>query len=273
MFVKIARSAMLMAVAAALASACATVVPPTSPAELSQGRPGYVIGYLEPAQLPDSRALVPPPPAPASAALAADEDAYRSTRKLRGTPRWSQAEKDADLTFPNAAATFSCVLGMSVSEEATPHLNMLLRRVRADASRANDKAKSSYKRRRPYLAYGEPSCTPREQLKDDSYPSGHASIGWAWALVLAEIVPDRADAVLARGLAFGQSRVVCGVHWKSDIDAGRVVGASVVSRLHANPVFAAQLTAARKEIESARAAGLKSPLNCAAEAQALASAP
>jgi acid phosphatase (class A) len=273
MFIETARTGALMALAAALATGCATVVPPTSPAELSQGRPGYVIGYLQPAQLPDSRALLPPPPAAGSAALAADEDAYRSTRKLRDTPRWAQAAKHADLGFPHAAETFSCVLAMPISEAATPHLNMLLRRVRADASRANDKAKDHYKRRRPFAVYGDPNCTPREPLKDDSYPSGHSSIGWAWALVLAEIAPDRVDAVLARGLAFGQSRIVCGVHWKSDVEAGRVVGASVVSRLHADPVFAAQLAAARKEIELARAAGLKSPLDCAAETQALASGP
>jgi len=259
-----------MALAAALAAGCAAIVPPTSPTELSQGRPGYVIGYLQPAALPDSRALLPPPPATGSAALAADEDAYRSTRRLRDTPRWALAAKDADLTFPKAAEVFSCVLAMAVSEEATPHLNMLLRRVRADASRANDKAKDFYKRRRPYLAHGDASCTPREKQKDDSYPSGHASVGWAWALALAEIAPDRANAILARGLAFGQSRVVCGVHWKSDVAAGRVVGASVVSRLHADPVFAAQLAAARKEIGAARSAGAKSPLDCAAEAQALA---
>jgi len=268
-----ARTAALTALTALLATACASIVPPTSPAELSQGRPGYVIGYLQPADLPDSQALLSPPPAAGSPAFAADEDAYRSTRRLRDTPRWALAAQDADLNFPKATEVFSCALGMAVSEAATPHLNMLLRRVRADASRGNDKAKQHYKRRRPYLAHGEASCTPREQLKDDSYPSGHASIGWAWALTLAEIAPHRADAVLARGLAFGQSRVVCGVHWKSDVDAGRVVGAAVVSRLHADPVFAAQLSAARKEIEAARSAGGKSPLDCAAQAQALASGP
>jgi acid phosphatase (class A) len=273
MFIETARTVALMGLAAALAAGCATVVAPTSPADLPQGRPGYVIGYLQPAQLPDSQALLPPPPAAASAALAADEDAYRSTRKLRDTPRWSLAVKDADLNFPRAAETFSCALAMPISEEATPHLNMLLRRVRADASRANDKAKDYYKRRRPFAVYGDSNCTPREQLKDDSYPSGHSSIGWASALTLAEIAPDRVDAILARGLAFGQSRVVCGVHWKSDVEAGRVIGASVVSRLHADRVFAAQLAGARKEIEKARAAGLKSPLDCAAEAQALASRP
>ena len=269
MFIKIATTAALTVLAAALAAGC-TTAPPTSPAELSQGRAGYVIGYLQPAELPDSRAFLPPPPAAGSAAFAADEDAYRSTRKLRDTPRWALAAMDADYAFPHAAATFSCALAMPVSEEATPHLNMLLRRVRADASRANDKAKDYYKRRRPYNAYGDASCTPREQLKDDSYPSGHASVGWAWALALAEIAPDSANAVLARGLAFGQSRVICGVHWKSDVEAGRLVGAATVSRLHADPVFAAQLAAARKEIERARAAGFESPLDFAAEAEALA---
>lgn len=273
MFIETARTAALMVLAAALVAGCATVVPPTSPDQLPQVRPNYVIGYLQPAELPDSQALLPPPPAAGTAALAADEDAYRSTRKLRDTPRWTLATKDANLEFPNAAETFSCALAMPVSAEATPHLNMLLRRVRADASRATDKAKDYFKRRRPFMAHGDLSCTPREKMKDDSYPSGHSSIGWAWALVLAEIAPDRVNAILPRGLAFGQSRVVCGVHWKSDVEAGRLVGASVVSRLHAHPVFAAQLAAARKEIDGARAAGLKSHLNCAAEAQGLASGP
>lgn len=248
---------------------CAAVTPPTSPDGLSGGRPGYVIGYLKPEQLPSSQALLPPPPAAGSAPLAADEEVYQATRALRDTPRWTLATKDADLTFPNAASTFSCALGMPISQEATPHLNMLIRRVRADASRANDKAKDLYERKRPYLAHDDASCTPNEKHKDDSYPSGHASIGWAWALVLAEIAPDRADAILARGLAFGESRVICGVHWKSDVEAGRVVGASVVSRLHADPVFQAQLELARKEIAAARAAGAKSPLDCEAEAKAL----
>jgi acid phosphatase (class A) len=257
-----------MVLAAALAAGCAAVVAPTSPADLPQVRPNYVIGYLAPEQLPDSRALLPPPPAAGSVAFAADEDAYRSTRKLRGTPRWTLAAKDrahvSERPRPSPARWPCPYRG---SHAAPEHL---LRRVRADASRANDKPKEGYKRRRPYVAHGDASCTPHEKHKDDSYPSGHASIGWAWALALAEIAPERADAVLARGFAYGQSRVVCGVHWHSDVEAGRVVGASTVSRLHADPVFMAQMAGARKEIAAARAANLKSLLDCAAEAQALA---
>ena len=64
MFIETARTATLMALVAALAAGCAAVAPPTNPAELSQGRPGYVIGYLQRAELPDSGALLPPPPCP-----------------------------------------------------------------------------------------------------------------------------------------------------------------------------------------------------------------
>lgn len=264
-----------LVLSAALLTGCASLGAPTPPTVLPEVRPGYVAGYLEPGELPASLKILPAPPASGSAALAADEETYRSTRALRGSVRWAQAAADADLAFPQATRHFSCGLGIPISAEATPHLNMLLRRVRMDASRATDKAKDHYKRQRPFMVAGDAICTPHEQarFKPDSYPSGHSSIGWAWALVLAELAPDRADALYARGLSFGQSRVVCGVHWQSDVEAGRVIGAATVSRLHANSVFLAQMAAAREEIAAARAAGAKSPLDCAAEARALAGKP
>jgi acid phosphatase (class A) len=270
MFIESARIPRPILFAALLAAGCATVAPP--PTELPEVRPGYVAGYLQPAELPDGVALLPPPPAAGSAAVAADEEAYRATRRLKDTPRWTLAAKDAELRFPQATEVFSCAIGMAISAEKTPHLNMLLRRVRMDSSRANDKPKEHYKRPRPFMVTKEASCTPKgdPKAKPDSYPSGHASIGWAWALTLAEVAPDRADAILARGLAYGQSRVICGVHYRSDVEAGRVIGAATVSRLHANPVFQAQVAEARMEVEAARAAGGKSPLDCAAEARALA---
>ena len=270
-----AMTAFWTALAAVLVAGCAAVEPAAPPTDLPEIRPGYVAGYLQPDQLPDGVALLPPPPAPGSAALAADEEAYKATRKLRDTPRWALAARDAELGFPKATEHFSCALGIAISAQATPHLNMLLRRVRMDSSRANDKPKDHFKRKRPFMVSGEPSCTPAgdAKAKPDSYPSGHASIGWAWALTLAEVAPDRADAILARGLAYGQSRVVCGVHYRSDVEAGRIVGASTVSRLHADPVFTAQMAEARKEIAAARASGAKSRLDCAAEAKALAAGP
>jgi acid phosphatase (class A) len=89
-------------------------------------------------------------------------------------------------------------------------------------------------------------------VKQGSYPSGHAATGWAWALVLAELEPERADALLKRGMSFGESRIVCRVHFASDVEAGRLVGAAVVARLHRNPAFLADLKQARVELAKAR---------------------
>jgi acid phosphatase (class A) len=265
-----------LALIAVMAATACTTTPPMQepPTRLPEVRPGYVAGYLQPDQLPNGLALLPPPPAAGTAAFAADQEFHRAMGKFRDTPRFAQSTKDAELRFPQAASHFSCVLDIPISEEATPHLNMLLRRVRMDASRANDDAKDRYQRERPFMTTGETICVPEEQprYKADSYPSGHASIGWAWALVLAELVPDRSNAILQRGLEFGLSRAICAVHWRSDIEAGRILGASTVSRLHTDPVFNAQIGYARREIAAARAAGARSPLDCAAETRAFASA-
>ena len=122
------------------------------------------------------------------------------------------------------------------------------------------------------MVNGRPTCTPEEEghlEKDGSYPSGHAAIGWAWALILAELAPDRADQLLARGLAFGQSRVVCNVHWQSDVLMGRTLGAAAVARLHFDGKFIAAMQAARKELRQARARGSSPTADCAAEERAL----
>jgi acid phosphatase (class A) len=257
----------LLALCGLLAGGCAATVeaPPTALPEL---RPGFVAGYLQPAQLPDSSVLLPGPPAMGSPGQAADEAIHRATRKLRDTPRWELAKGDADLKFPRAAGIFQCALGVAISEQSTPYLYNLLQRMRMDSGRATSKAKNVYRRQRPQAVTGDVACEGRGQ-SSDSYPSGHGSIGWAWALALAEIAPDRADAILARGLEHGNNRVACGMHWMSDVEAGRLVGAATLARLHAEPTFVAQLAQAKREIEAARAQS-KPPQGCEEEARALA---
>ena len=95
-------------------------------------------------------------------------------------------------------------------------------------------------------------------------------MGWAWALVLSEVSPERATALLTRGYAFGQSRVICGVHWQSDVDAGRLMGAATVARLHGDVTFLAQLAAAKAEVQATRSQRKHAPGDCKAEATALA---
>ena len=251
-------------------------LPPTDPAELPAPRPGWLPGYLASGTTVDSLALLSAPPQPGSPAYAADVAAHQAALQQKDSPRWQQAAVDAELQFPKAADAFSCALGIRISAQTTPHLNMLLRRSLADTSLVIHKVKDHYHRARPFMATDPaaetPVCTPHSVAglrKDGSYPSSHSAVGWVWGLVLSEVAPERIDALVQRGWAFGQSRVACGVHWQSDVDAGRLVAAAVVAQLHTNADFNAQLAEARKEVAVARAAQTVPEVDCATEAQAL----
>jgi acid phosphatase (class A) len=230
-------------------------------------------GYLPRTALPNSLTLLPAPPAANSAAFAADVALYRHTRALLDTPRWALAALDANLSFPTAASTFSCAIRAPISEDTTPRLYALLRRTLTDAGLATYAAKNHYQRRRPFMEFNEATCTPQDESRlrnDGSYPSGHAAIGWAWALIMTELAPEQTDTILARGYAFADSRMICGVHWHSDVNAARVVAAGVVARLHADEMFNADMRAAKQEVTVARSKQLAPNRDCNIEAAALA---
>lgn len=234
---------------------CASVESPSRPSAVQEIQPGILKGYLTKEALPDSLALLPPFPAEDSAAFARDEEASRKSFALRGTARWDQAIRDANLHFPKAANTFADAVGFSITEKETPHLYMLLRRTLTDVGLSTYAAKNHYQRKRPFMLNNQPIGTPDDEevlRKDGSYPSGHTAIGWAWALILCEVVPEQTDAILAKGREFGQSRVVCNVHWQSDVDEGRIMGAATVARLHANAGFLSDLNKAKEEAKRIR---------------------
>lgn len=229
-------------------------------------------GYLNPADLPLRLALLGAPPKPDSAALARDEEARRAALALRGTAREALAATDAELSFPGPANTFSCAMGTQISEKTTPHLYTLMQRTLTDAGGSTYAGKNAYNRTRPFVVHDEGTC--RKDMEpllrtDGSWPSGHSAAGWAWGLILAEVNPARATELMTRGLAYGQSRVICNAHWQSDVDAGRIMGAATVASLHSNPAFLKDLAAAKEEIQAAQKAGNKPTENCAAEGVAL----
>ena len=62
---------------------------------------------------------------------------------------------------------------------------------------------------------------------------------------------------------------MCGVHYLSDIEGGRMLASALVATLNGNAEFAADLAAARGEIAGLRASGAKADAACANEASAL----
>lgn len=207
--------------------------------------------FLRSDQVASSVFLLPPPPQPGSAYFNYDEAQYRWGKMQRITPRGKQAFEDAKLGGEGLSATFSEAFGVKISKEETPEIYNLICRMGGDSGDlATREAKNHYQRMRPFMLFGEPSLTPDDEKSlstNGSYPSGHTANGWATALVLAEINVDRQDEILRRGYEHGQSRVICGVHYQSDVDAGRVVASAVVARLHADKEFMAQLEKAKKE--------------------------
>lgn len=212
-------------------------------------------GFLTADTAPDSLAILPPPPTENSVAFLQDKADYETGRVLKNKERTELAAKDAN--YKNFGQAFSEAFGMVISAERTPVLYMLLSEVLQDShDYAMRSAKDHYMRVRPFVLYKNPTCTPEQDnkmAKTGSYPSGHASFGWATALVLAEINPARETEILKRGMDFGESRVVCGAHWQSDVDSGRIMGAAVVAALHANPRFANTLSEAKKEFAALNA--------------------
>lgn len=231
-----------------------------------------VTGYLAPSEVPNSLVILPPPPKPNSSAFALDAEIARQTALLRDTPRWGQAVLDAELRFPEAAAAFTCAVDAPITEGATPTLLRILRRSMVDAVLSTYGAKSGYKRARPFMVNEQATCTPGddERLRGTgSYPSGHSSIGWTWALILAELIPERSDLIMERGRAYGDSRLVCAAHWESDVIEGRTMGAATFSRLQAISQFQADIKVARSELHVVRAKALTPTRDCDSERRAL----
>ena len=247
---------LLVFIAGLLISACdrqATHKPLTSLSkEIPEISQGILKGYLSEQELPNSLKLLPPPPSEGTSAYALDQEISSAWLASKDEARKEQAAKDAELHFPEAMEAFNIVLDVKISEEATPNLYMIMRRTLADAGLSTYAAKNYYMRGRPFMVNNGPICTPEQAeglKKDGAYPSGHTAIGWAWALILAEVFPDKADEILGRGREFGISRIVCNVHWQSDVEAGRMIGAAALAKLHSNNDFMIDLEAAKEEVK------------------------
>ena len=226
-------------------------------------------GYLEASELPDGVKLLPPPPAQGSAAQALDDELNRRVLKLRDTPRWALARQDA---IPHPGLAFSCVLDVPLTETEAPTLFNLLIRAGIDAGAAVMPPKKHYQRKRPFLINEQPICTDGDRgatARNGAYPSGHTAAGWIWALILTELEPERADEILARGHAYGQSREICNVHWHSDVVQGRVMASALYARLQANESFRDDMRKAAGELAALRQRSDGPGRKCDAERQVL----
>ena len=220
---------------------------------LAQDTDSERVGFLNKNDFMDSVALLPEPPAIGSVAFLNDEAMYYHGLDLRRSERGQIAKNDADLSLPVVLKGFSDSFGLLLSQENTPKIYELLKKAVKDAKYAAYKPKQHYNRIRPFVLYQTTSCAPEDETylsTNGSYPSGHTMVGTTVALILTEINPEKQNEILKHGYEYGQSRVICGCHFQSDVDAARLLSALVVNRLHANAEFAENMKKAKEEFQS-----------------------
>jgi acid phosphatase (class A) len=233
-------------------------------------------GYLEPGEF-DVMAVIEPAPRAGDPRYDADRAIFRETRSLAGSERYALATNDVQTRAPAMLQDFSCAVGITLTPENAPRLLTVTQRATADTGGQAGRAKEAYRRERPYVIDEGPTCQPPAELFDAKanrasydYPSGHSTWGWTWALVLAAVVPDRAQQILARGRAYSESRFVCGVHNQSAVEAGMLAASATMAVVQTKPAYQADLAAARQELQALRNGASETPANCDAEARLVA---
>ena len=219
----------------------------------AQSKPEPYFSFRE---LPNMLKWAPAPPNTMGAAFTYDIMQYMWGKQMRqNKERADIAIRDAVYSLECIAQEFSEPFGLTISEENTPEIWKLLRDAKATCEAISGFPKYYYKRKRPFVRFQEPTATPQfepELRRNFSYPSGHTILGWASALLLTEINPERADTILARGMMYGESRVIVGAHWQSDVDAGRLAAAAAYARMHTSDRFLEQMRRARQEFQKKR---------------------
>ena len=210
-----------------------------------------VNAYFTQDEMPDMKVFLPGPPDSTSVAFMNDVSRYYWGKEMRKNPeRADQATRDAVYGLATILTEFEEAFGMKISEEETPEIYKVLLEGTATCDSICTIPKKYYMRKRPFMRFNEPTLYPEDEphlRKNGSYPSGHTLLGWSSALLLSEINPDRADTLLARGYMYGDSRLIVGAHWQSDVNAARLAASAAYARLHTSERFLEQMRRARQE--------------------------
>ena len=206
--------------------------------------------YFTTDQLPDLIQSLPAPPDSLSHGFAYDVMQYQWGKAQRpDSVRAGMARRDAVWTYEALLGELAGPFGLALSEETTPAIWTVLVNSLATTDQMRVAPKAYYHRRRPFEVFNEKMLTGEEAALsgEGSYPSGHTMRGWTAALLLAQINPAAADGLYARAWKYGESRVIAGAHWQSDVDVTRVAASIGYSRLQTSDRFQAEMARAQEE--------------------------
>lgn len=190
--------------------------------------------------------LLAAPPAPHSDVAAAELAELHRIEDARTAVQAARAVADAS---DESIFLYRDVIGEGFNPQALPATGVLSRHVGSDEGASTGPAKKEYARVRPYNADSSLHPVCKTKAVADSYPSGHATAGYLQALTLIELMPARRDAILARANEYAGNRLVCGVHYRSDIEAGKLLAYAIHATMREHPAYRKEVADARAELE------------------------
>jgi acid phosphatase (class A) len=201
--------------------------------------------YFDPSSVDLSRILAPPP-LPDSPAGKADLQAVLDAQRTRTPAEVASAEADAQISI----FRFADVMGSGFKPENLPFATTFFAHVVSDGRHPIDIVKAHFNRPRPFVA--DPEVKPIvHEPANASYPSGHATFAYLAAILLANMVPEKTAAIFERAALFAHNRVVAGVHYPTDVEAGRICGSVIGNVLLTDPHFMPDFGKARSEVRHA----------------------
>jgi acid phosphatase (class A) len=200
--------------------------------------------YISPSSV-DLVHILAPPPTPDSASGKADLKAVLDAQRSWTPAMVAGAEADAQLSV----FRFADVIGPGFKPQALPFTTKFFARVSSDEGQVVRVAKAYFHRPRPFLA--DPGIKPLERPANASYPSGHATFAYVDAIILADMLPEKAAAIFERAEVFAHNRVIEGVHYPTDLEAGRISGSVIDNVFLHNERFMADYEKARLEVRHA----------------------
>ncbi len=199
--------------------------------------------YIAPSQVCLIQVLGPPPAA-SSQRQKEDLAAVLDAQRTRGEREAKSAAADSDMSL---FAFVGDMMGPDFKRENLPVTVPFFERVFVDQMEAAWGVKEHFSRPRPFAI--DPRVKPVvRKPRSASYPSGHALAGYVYATILSIMVPEKAYELYERAAVYGRQRVVGGVHFPTDIEAGRVSAAVIAHTLLQQPLFVRDLERAKTEV-------------------------
>ena len=203
--------------------------------------------FVAPSQI-NAQLILPEPP---SATSETTKTELRELHRIESARTPEQAAHAMADDKNESIFIFQAQMGEGFAAEKLPLTAALSAKVGNDESVNTAPAKQGFRRVRPYNLDKtlHPVCTTK--IKNDSYPSGHSTTGYLMALTLIDMLPEKRDLILARADDYAHNRLVCGVHYPSDLQASKLLAYAIHAVMANTPQYRQELAAARVELRQA----------------------